>query len=156
MSSSRGRVLLDAQLLVLLVVGGTSRRYIARHKRLDHYTAADFDALIGLVHPLDRLVVTPNVLSEASNLLRHIREPARTEIFGVFREFIQSTSETYVPSGAAATHPAFLRLGLADVVCLSAEVADVGLLTADNELYLAALRGGRDVLNFWHLRQATR
>jgi len=40
---------LDANLLVLLVVGLTERRYISVHKRLKEYTIADFDTLAAMI-----------------------------------------------------------------------------------------------------------
>jgi hypothetical protein len=148
--------LLDTRLLVLLVAGLASREYVLAHKRLSAFTVADFDALTDLLSPDTRLIVTQNVLSEASNLLGHIREPARTRIFEAFRTFIAIAAEIYVPSSVAAAHPIFARLGLADAACLTADIGDAALLTADNDLYLAALRDGRGAFNFWHLRAASR
>lgn len=157
MSSHRTRtILLDAQLLVLLVVGRVSRAYIGKHKRLRAYREDDFEQLAELLADPARSAVTPNVLSEASNLLAQIADPARTEIFSGLRRLIGHAVEIYVPSGVAAAHPAFTRLGLADAACLTGEVSDALLLTADTDLYLAALSSGRKVLNFWHVREENR
>jgi hypothetical protein len=43
------QVLLDANLLVLWVVGRASRDYIGRHKRLRAYDLADFDSLMRML-----------------------------------------------------------------------------------------------------------
>jgi len=44
-----GVVVVDANLMVLLVVGSASKEYIAKHKRLrDDYTVDDFE-LLGLI-----------------------------------------------------------------------------------------------------------
>jgi hypothetical protein len=40
-------LILDTNLLVLLVVGMTSRAYISRHKRLRAFLESDFDVLTG-------------------------------------------------------------------------------------------------------------
>jgi hypothetical protein len=56
---------LDANLLLLLIVGLTDQRYLARHKRLRSYTASDYDLLLKFIAQFDDLVVTPNALSEA-------------------------------------------------------------------------------------------
>ena len=70
-------IALDANLLVLLIVGLTDRRLIASHKRLKEYTVDDFDLLERLISASAGIAVTPNVLSEASNLTRQIGGPAR-------------------------------------------------------------------------------
>src|SRR5277367_1480899 len=103
-------ILLDAQLVVLLAVGATSRAYIRRHKRLDTYEVGDFDALIQIIAPPTRLILIPNVLSEASNLLANVGDPIRTQIFTVFRGLVERAAEIYVPSRVAVALPAFTRL----------------------------------------------
>ena len=50
---------LDANLLVLLVVGSESRDIIPRHRRLEDYSAEDYDILLDLLRDADRLFVTP-------------------------------------------------------------------------------------------------
>ena len=44
----KGVVVVDANLLVLLVVGAASTRFISRHKRLSAYAIEDFE-LLGLI-----------------------------------------------------------------------------------------------------------
>lgn len=147
-------ILIDTQLLVLLVVGLASRDFIGKHKRLQDYSVSDFDALLQLIAPPVRLILLPNILSEASNFLDHLGEPIRSETFNVFAELIKLEAEIYVPSAVAAALPIFIRLGLTDAACLSGETGDAALLTADTELYLVALGGGRKALHFRHLREA--
>ena len=60
-------IVLDANLLLLLVVGLTSRAYISKHKRLQGYEELDFDLLICLIGSAN-VIVTPNTLTETSNL----------------------------------------------------------------------------------------
>jgi hypothetical protein len=147
-------ILIDTQLLVLLVVGLASQDFISKHKRLQNYSIYDFEALKELIAPPVRLVLIPNVLSEASNFLGHLAEPLRTKTFDVFRALIESENEIYVPSKIAVGLPIFVRLGLADAACLAADLGNAALLTDDNDLYLAALHSDRPALNFRYLREA--
>ena len=71
-------LLIDTNLLVLLVVGNVNPGLIAKHRRLDGYTFGDYEALIDLVNLVDRVILTPNTLTEASNLLGQHGEPERT------------------------------------------------------------------------------
>jgi hypothetical protein len=149
-------VALDANLLVLLIVGLTARRYISVHRRLRAYSLADFERLTALISVSAGVVVTPNVLSEASNLLRQISEPAKTEIAVAFREMIKRTQEIYVTSADAASRSEFLRLGLADSSLLEISKRNIVILSVDLDLYLAARAAGYDAFNFNHVIDASR
>lgn len=147
----RKAVAIDTNLLILLIVGTTSRYYIARHKRCAMFELEDFDFLIRLLITAD-VISTPNTLTEASNLLRQIDEPARSEIGLVFQAYIRGARECYVESSNAIKRKEFIRLGLTDAALLQLE--DVVILTADLDLYLAACRDKRPAVNFFHLKQS--
>lgn len=144
-------LVLDSNLLLLLVVGTAATSYIPRHKRLRAYTESDFDLLIELIASAPRVLVTPNTLTETSNLAGYIEEPARTEIYEVLRALIHATEEEYVESRRAVTRSEFVRLGLTDAALLSTGESRA-LLTADLDLYLSAIAVGHDAVNFNHLR----
>jgi hypothetical protein len=147
-------LVIDAELLVLLVVGIVSRSYISRHRRLHAYTEADFDVLKELVADFTDVVVTPNTLTEASNLLGYVNEPIRSHVFNAFKTFIQSVDEKYLESKLVSSQDEFIRLGLTDTALLCTAEADRVLVTADLDLYLAAATKEYKVLNFNHLREA--
>jgi hypothetical protein len=146
-------VLLDSNLLVLLVAGMSSREYIGKHRRLRDYSEEDFDLLIEFIRPMSALIVTPNILTETSNLLSGIGEPARSHIADTFRQLIGSLDERFVHSTRAVEQPEFPRLWLTDAAVLTELVNSHVLLTADLDLYLAALQRGYTAVNFNHLRQ---
>ena len=148
-------IVLDSNLLVLFVVGTASRDYIGRHKRLKAFAVADFQLLIQVLSGAPEVLLTPNTLTETSNLVGHIDEPARTEIYKVLGNVIARMSEHYVPSRVAIARPEFLRLGLTDATLLEPQFQDATLLTTDLHLYLAALQAGRSAFNFNHLRDAS-
>jgi hypothetical protein len=145
-------LLLDANLLVLLLVGATSPPLIERHKRLRAFVAADYDLLREALSAARAVCVTPNIATEALNIARLIDEPARTGITATFVAIMPNLAEHYVASITASQRPEFLRLGLADATML--DLADTGaeLLTVDFDLYAAAWRAGRAAVNFNHLR----
>ena len=149
-------ILIDTQLLVLLVVGRASPAYIRKHKRLQHYKMSDFDLLELTIAQAEHVVVTPHTLTEASNLLRQIEEPERTNIMATFQGLITSSREQHVPAWVAAGRIEFMRLGLADAGILALDHEPMLLLTADTDLYLAASQAGRHVENFNFIREAHR
>jgi hypothetical protein len=145
-------LILDTNLLVLLIVGMTSRAYIGRHKRLRAFSDSDFDLLTSFVVAASRIAVTPNTLTETSNLVRQIEEPARTQIYDQFRRVISTADEHYVESGRAAARKDFLWLGLTDSALLQALSENHELLTTDSRLHSTAMRQGLKAINFHHHR----
>ncbi len=74
-------VILDANLMVLLVVGTASRSYIAKHKKLKAYKEGDFTLLVDFLSRESRVIVTPNTVAETSNVAGNIPQPMRTDIY---------------------------------------------------------------------------
>lgn len=141
-------------MLILYIVGSTSRSYIGAHKRLREYDEADYDLLLGEIEPASEVLVTPNSLTETSNLIKNIGDPAKSEIFQSFKMLIERSTERYVESRAGAAQPEFVRLGLTDSVLLSLTDSSITLLTVDSDLYQAAARRGDFAINFNHLRDS--
>lgn len=152
----RKAYLLDSNLLVVLAVGTASMAYLGRHKKTRAYSANDFTLLARILASADVVEITPNTVTEASNLARFAEEPVRTRVSEVLRAIIGGTREIYIPSTVAATDGIFLRLGLTDAALLAAELEDHVLITSDLDLYLEASRRGREVVNFNHYLEANR
>ena len=138
---------------MLLVVGSVGRDLIAKHRRLRAYTARDYEILVAMLSRVDRVLVTPNTLTETSNLLAQHAEPERARFFDRLRVFIQETEEVVVASIDASSNREFRRLGLTDAVLLQVATEETPLVTVDLDLYLAVSAKGEDAaVNFTHLR----
>ena len=144
---------IDTNLLVLLVVGSVGRELIEKHRRLREYSAEDYEILIKLLGRVERVYVTPNTLTETSNLLAQHREPERSRFFEKLRFIIHESEEIVVASAVASSNSAFNRLGLTDAALLEVVTPETPLVTVDLDLYLAANASGQEVaLNFTHFR----
>lgn len=144
---------IDANLIVLLIVGSVGRDLIARHRRTRTFAVEDYDRLIRAISLVGNIQVTPNTLTEASNLLGQHGEPQRSQLLLALRTLIEQSNETIVASVDAARRDAFPRLGLTDAALLEAVSADAPLLTVDLDLYVAALASGDEAaINFNHWR----
>lgn len=141
----------DASLLTLLVVGSLEPGLITKHRRLQGYFIEDFEILVGLLKGIDKTFVTPNTLTEASNLLAQHGEPERSRLFEYLRLLIDRSEEIMVVSEEAPRNDHFLRLGLTDAALLEVAKPETPLLTVDVALYVEAQRNGAAV-NFTHLR----
>ncbi len=148
-------IVIDANLLVLLVAGHTDPILIDRHKNLTAYDVDGYDLLIETLRPYSNIIVTPNALTEASNLLRQIREPDRSRLTIALAALIERSSEHYVTSEQAVKETVFLRLGLTDATLIGTARQYGTLFSADRDLCLAAYQEeGIKVLNFVHLYDA--
>jgi hypothetical protein len=150
----RKRIILDTNLLILLVAGVFDIEKVRNHKRLQNFQLPDdYDTLLLHLEGAREIIVTPNTLSEASNLLRLIGGEPRKELTKLLGFFIQGHPEIYVPSVEASQEPEFVSLGLTDAVLLHlAEQRIDGerrrLITTDFDLVMAALERDLDVINF--------
>jgi hypothetical protein len=144
---------LDANLLVLLVVGATDRALVRRHRRLQEFNADDYERLVDLLGNYQQVLVTPNTLTETSNLLSQHGEPQRSRFFDTFRSIIEINREIVVASRQASGNASFKPLGLTDAALLEVVTADTPLITVDLDLYLEALaKAPGAAINFTHLQ----
>lgn len=152
-----GLLLLDTNLAALLFVGLGDRSSIGRHKRLRNFEEADFDLLTRTVDSFRGLLLSPNVLSETSNLIRYMADPVRTRrAVDAMTDAISAYREIHVASRKAVLHPQYHQLGMTDAVLLELLDDGVTLLTDDLGLYIAGVRDGKNVINFNYLREQGR
>lgn len=149
-------LVIDANLIILLIVGLADENLVSRHKRTRTYSVQDFRLLVSIVANYREVVTLPNVLSEVSNLLSFEADDHSRRILATFIKFIETAEERYIASGVGVTRSEFSRLGLSDSVILEAAKGDVHILTADLALHLAALNAGYQSVNFTHLIDAAR
>lgn len=143
-------VFIDTNLLVLLVIGRWDKSRIGKHKRTKQFKESHFEVLMRLVLRMPCLFVTPNTLTEASNLLLDERDlrPMQT-----LRKLIEGSKEVVVSSQIAATNDRFVRFGLTDTVLLEEASSSKPLITDDLALYgvTSGAKGYRAAYNFNHL-----
>ena len=141
---------IDSNLLVLLVVGSVDRGQVGKHRRAQSFTPEDYDRLLRMINALKRVLVTPNTLTEASNLLKSRND---RRFLDRLRLVIEESEEIVVVSAAAARNTAFPRLGLTDAALLEAVSEERPLITADLDLFHTASSKGRNAaFNFTHLQ----
>ena len=146
-------IFVDANLLVLLVAGVTDPAIINRHKRLQEFEPDDFERLCNIVARYGTVLLTPNTLTEASNLLRQHRDPERSKLLATLGILIRETHEIYKSSAEVVNHTSFLRLGLTDAGLLQLVSSDTPLITVDLDLYVAASkRDSSSAVNYRHIQ----
>jgi rRNA-processing protein FCF1 len=150
--STLGAVI-DTNLLLLFFLGSYDRRQIQTNRRLAIFSNEDFDLLINLLGRFKRIVTTPNILTEVSNLSNAVPETKRGEYFALFAKRLGLLDEQYVPS-AIALQNRWARFGLTDAAIAVIAKNQYLVLTEDFRLSQALQSDGIDTLNFNHLRDA--
>jgi hypothetical protein len=148
-------VFVDTNLLVVLLVGGVDVDQVERFKRTRAYSRDDYALLAEFVGGFQRMLATPNVLSETSNLLGQLSEPLRRCALVALGTLTGVCAEVYHPSTELVLDPYFPVLGLSDTSIIHAVNADVTVVTDDLQLYLRLSALGIDVINFNHLRSGS-
>lgn len=146
-------ILVDTNLLLLYLVGNCDRSLIGRFKRTRSvYNVDDFDILKLFIEQFPKIIATPNILTEVSNLAGQLKGAARTSVFLALSQVIERIDERYVASRAVAKEPLFPLLGLTDLGI--AEVVRGNYLVLTDDLRAAYLLSSLEVdsLNFNHIR----
>lgn len=127
---------------------------VTRHKRLAAYRPNDFDLLLRFAERFERMLLSPNVLTETSNLAvsSGMNEDATRRMRGGLAAMIAEADETYIPSATAVRRPEYAWLGLTDSALLTLCSQGHTLLTSDTRLQAEALKAGFDAINFERLR----
>lgn len=150
--------IIDANLLVVLVVGLNDPRLLGRKKNVREYCEADFDTLCNILEGFERLLVTPNVVTECSNLIcgrdGHGANSAEAGILAklLSEEHIYQLDERYVESVVAVNRNEYRYLGVGDCSLLHLVDARHAVVTADGDLARAAQAINPTSVNFQHAR----
>lgn len=151
-------ILLDTNVLLLLLFAVYQPNMIGR-KRLEKYSADDGALLRQYVGRFGRILTTPHVLAETSNLVRQIvKGRLRTELFAKlhppFCLGLPNSFEQCAVAGQNIDGELFGRLGLTDSSLAALVQTEQLLLTDDLDLYVAAISNGGNAINFTHMREA--
>jgi hypothetical protein len=148
---SRG-ILLDSNILLLLFVGCYDRSQITKFKRTRQYTEDDFVFLNQFLPYFSRIVTTPHILTETSNLSGQFTGKSKDDYFAAFARQIEILDERQIPSKEIANKPHFRRFGLTDSVIV--QLAQAKILVLSDDLCLCGFleQSGVDVINFNHIR----
>ena len=148
------QIIIDSNLLVLFVIGLTDRNLISKHKRTKQYEIEDYDLLAEILSTFNKVIVTPHVLAETSNLISQIGNPVMSSIRETLKNLIETQSEEYEPSRELCKGKSFIRLGLTDCAILNLVKKELPLITVDLDLYLSAMAINHNTVNFNHLRES--
>ena len=143
-------LLVDANLLVLLIVGSHDRTLISKFKRTKEFTVDDFDCVQEVCEYFacrSGILTTPHVLTEVSNLL------GKNPYFrAILAGFVLQVEEVWIRARSLVESEEFATMGLADAGILHLVENNHLVFTTDWELSSQLDSSGVSVLNYNHLR----
>ena len=150
-------LLVDANLLLVYIVGLLDEDLNENHKRTRAYCKKDWDHLRQFMIAFNPLITTPSVLTEVSNLLSGgFTGKKRESLFAIFSGVVSEVlDEKYTQSKDIVADSAFSRLGLTDIgieKIAQSQSPALHVLTADSRLYDLLSQRGIKAHNFNHLR----
>ena len=150
-------ILVDTNLLILWFVGSGNRQRISKFNRTENFTPENYDLLVRILASFSKIVTTPNILTEVSNLvIKDIKEPELTKCFENLAEVLSTATsfkleEHYIQSNIVIKVAGFNRFGLTDYGILELARNQYLVLTDDFNLTRHLLGVGVDTINFNNL-----
>lgn len=151
-------IVIDTNLLLLILVGSIDEECIGKIKGTKMFSKGDFRTLIEVLDPFKRYIITPNVLTEISNLVGKEKDYYKRQIFSKLIEMmsLNSFEEKVIESKNVIMENSFCYLGLTDVGIIKlAERDSYGVITKDYKLCEELDKNGIPVLNFTKLMEVS-
>ncbi|MBT9546373.1 MAG: hypothetical protein IV090_13375 [Candidatus Sericytochromatia bacterium] len=149
-------ILIDANLLLVLVLGLTHQGILKNHPKTAKYAVDDFHALQKLLDLFQTSLTTPQILTEVSNLAAPQRLGQHKQVFGkVWQALTSNYLEVYLPAKDIILKNIwyFQHYGLTDAGILTLlNERDVLFLSNDRPLVNQAISLGRPCLLYDDLR----
>ncbi len=149
----RKGVLVDSNVLLLYFVGMYDPQRIPKFKRTIMFAVEDFYTLLSLFRYFSKVVTTPNILTEVSNLANPLANDLTSTFYKQFAHQITVLEEHYIKSAKLSPMPQLAKLGLTDAGILDLAQGQYLVLTDDFRLVGHLEKQGIDVINFNHLRR---
>lgn len=145
-------LLIDTNLLILYCIGTLNENLIANFKRTKPYTKEDYETLAHFMGYFSKIVTTPNVLTEVSNLANSLHSNLKEKFYKVFSQLVINFEENYIASKSLSNTQELYKFGLTDSVIFYLAKGNYLLLTDDFRLSQYVESKHYDVINFNHLR----
>ena len=145
-------LLLDANLMLVLVIGTLRPEYVGTVPRTKAFVRDDYYLLLSLCRRFLAVVTTPHVLTEVGNLLDNTGLMNNQASVSIVRDTLRQFREKFVVSREAMNQPTFYSCGLTDSVLYYLTHRHYLLLTTDAVLCNFVLSRGCDAINFNNIR----
>jgi hypothetical protein len=147
-------VLVDANMLLVYLVGLFNESYVELVKPNRGYTANDFRLVNLILSRFKTIIVTPSVLAEVSNLSSKLPEDTREDFRRLLAKILPTAAftERLVELAVVPQAVAFIPFGFTDATIEQISAEGVPIFTDDWNLYQLLASKKADVFNYNHIR----
>ncbi|MCP1381561.1 hypothetical protein [Runella salmonicolor] len=140
-------LVIDTNLLLLYLMGIYDPKKISQFKRTQQFLEEDFQLLLRFIEIFDKVIITPHILAETTNL-------ADTQTFPILKTIIELLEENLTSSLEIihSDQTCFNKFGLSDTAIQYLAQQNYVVLTDDLRLYHYLSTKGYTAFNFNHLR----
>jgi hypothetical protein len=145
-------LLIDTNLLLLYIIGIYDQDRIPKFKRTMTFTIDEFLLLSTVFDSFDKIITTPSILTEVSNLSGQLPNKLHSYFYSEFAIRIPILEERYTYSGTISASDHFNKFGLTDSGIVDVAKDNYLVLTDDLKLFGYLQNLGIDAINFNHIR----
>ncbi|MCL2443960.1 MAG: hypothetical protein FWD13_10935 [Treponema sp.] len=127
-------VIIDSNIFILFLAGQINENKIERYTRNSIYTKEDYYFLISVLAGYDRIITSPNILTEVDNILNRITGEDKYKYLVLVKTIYKQTIEKYIETETVAQNWFFDTLGITDSsILMMAKECDL-LISGDSSL----------------------
>jgi rRNA-processing protein FCF1 len=141
-------ILIDTNILLLWFVGTVNRERISKFNRTEKFVPEYYDSLVQILSYFNKIVTTPNILTEVNSLANQLGEPERSQCLSVFAEGVARLNESYLQSTDVVRTDSFTKFGLTDCGIATLAKNKYLVLTDDFKLTNYLQKSEIDTINF--------
>ncbi len=145
-------VLVDTNLLVGFLVGRYNPSHLTNCRATKAFAPDDFLLLTRFLSHFDKLITTPHILTEVSNLAGKLPDDLIAGFRTTFGQEIKSLSEQPMSAQSIVDDSEFPKFGLTDTAIRMIAPGKYLVLTDELPLYQLLSKRKVDVINFNHIR----
>lgn len=147
-------IILDTKPLIFFLAGNYDFDSIGKTPLTKEYTKEDFELLMSFVSKFKKIIVTPQILAEMSNIIN--KEISETDFANFIEKIIKilfDCDEIYIQKNDILKRDELKKVGITDTsILLSCERDDLLVLTKDLPFALICSSRGLPVIHFDLLR----
>ena len=149
----------DTNLILLYLIGKINKNFIGTFSRTKVYTVTDYENVKNIIeqHFQQKLITTPNVLTEVNSLANKLTGDYKAIFTQLFSNFLNQMDEIYQESKYITSVNEFKKFGLTDAVIIKVvKNHSLLFLTDDFRLSNYMSKSYKNTLNIRHAYQYNR
>jgi predicted nucleic acid-binding protein len=127
-------VIIDTNVFILFLAGQINENKIKNYTRNSLYTKEDYYLLLNIISNYDRIITSPNILTEVDNILNRITGEDKYKYLILIKTIYNQTIEKYIKTKEISQNWFFDTLGITDSAILMMAKESELLISGDSSL----------------------